>query len=264
MKPLAGALVLAALFPAVAAAQRADFRWAGRLAPGKTVEVKGIQGAISAVAASGTEVEVLAMKHGDADDTADVEIRVVEHEGGVTICAVYPGGDWGRHGRSRRHNDCRPGDEDDQSVDNNDVEVEFSVRLPAGVKLVARSVDGDIEATHLASDVDAETVDGSITISTTGAVQAQTVDGDIRVVLEKGGWTSPLEFRTTDGDITVDFPAAGSAVVRAQTVDGEIKSDFPLTLEERMTRKRLTGTIGRGGPELRLTTVDGTIRLRKA
>ncbi|MGH7672909.1 MAG: hypothetical protein ACREMC_08415, partial [Gemmatimonadales bacterium] len=80
-------LLLAA---AGSAAAQEDFRWHGRLAPGKTIEVKGVNGDVRAVAATGPEVDVTAAKRARRSDPDEVKIEVVEHEGGVTICAVYP------------------------------------------------------------------------------------------------------------------------------------------------------------------------------
>jgi len=51
--------------------------------------IKGVSGDIRAVASSG-DVEVTAAKHARRSDPDDVKIEVVEHEDGVTICAVYP------------------------------------------------------------------------------------------------------------------------------------------------------------------------------
>jgi DUF4097 and DUF4098 domain-containing protein YvlB len=150
------------------------------------------------------------------------------------------------------------------SSDNGDASVEYSVYVPAGVRLIARNVEGDIEVSGLKSDVEAYSVDGDVSISTTGLAQAETVDGAIRVSIGSTRWTEPLEFRTVDGDITVELPAAVKAEVRAETMDGDIESDFPLTLSGHTSRRRLTGTIGGGGPRLFIRTVDGAIRLRKA
>ena len=47
-----------------------DFQWRGRVAAGKTVEIKGVNGAIDATAASGDEVEVTATKKGRRSDRA--------------------------------------------------------------------------------------------------------------------------------------------------------------------------------------------------
>jgi DUF4097 and DUF4098 domain-containing protein YvlB len=55
-----------------------------------------------------------------------------------------------------------------------------------------------------------------------------------------------------------------SAEVKAQTLNGDISSDFPITVMGRKSRRELNGTIGSGGRELSLKTVNGSIRLRRA
>jgi DUF4097 and DUF4098 domain-containing protein YvlB len=52
--------------------------------------------------------------------------------------------------------------------------------------------------------------------------------------------------------------------VRATTVNGEIETDFPLTITGKFGPRRLNGTIGSGGRRLDLSTVNGSIKLRKA
>src|SRR5882762_11717845 len=89
-----------ALVPRAAGAQ-GEFHWKGKVAPGKSIEIKGVNGDIRAVAGSG-DVEVTAVKHARRSDPDDVKIEVVEHEDGVTICAVYPSDD-------RRENTCDAG-----------------------------------------------------------------------------------------------------------------------------------------------------------
>jgi DUF4097 and DUF4098 domain-containing protein YvlB len=66
-----------------------------------------------------------------------------------------------------------------------------------------------------------------------------------------------------NGGITIDLPANVSTDVRASTVNGGIVTDFPLTVIGRLGPRRLNGTIGSGGRRLELSTVNGTIRLRK-
>ncbi|MBP2648736.1 MAG: hypothetical protein H6Q77_2360, partial [Gemmatimonadetes bacterium] len=41
-------------------------------------------------------------------------------------------------------------------------------------------------------------------------------------------------------------------------------SDFPMTLQGKMSPRSMRGTIGNGGPRLELSTVNGPIELRKA
>src|SRR5881409_2479929 len=165
MLALLPAAAVLTLVPRAAAAQD-EFHWKGKVAPGKAIEIKGVNGDVRAVAGSG-DVEVTAVKHARRSDPDEVKIAVVEHADGVTICAVYPSD-------GRRENTCEAGDHGHMSTHDNDVAVDFTVRVPAGVRFVGRTVNGSVEAAHLASDVEANTVNGGIRISTSGFAQAGT------------------------------------------------------------------------------------------
>jgi len=250
-------LVLLSLVTASATslAAQGDFHWKGKIAAGKEIEIKGVNGDVRAVAGSG-ETEVTATKRAKRSDPDDVKIEVVEHEGGVTICAVYPS-------EGRRANECRPGEGGHMSTRENDVVVEFTVHVPAGVKFVGKTVNGEVEAASLGGDVEASTVNGGIHISTSGYAEATTVNGSIVAAMGKASWTDGVEFRTVNGGITLDLPPSLSAEVRAETVNGEIFTDFPLMVTGKLGPRRVTGTIGSGGRQLALSTVNGNIRLRK-
>ncbi|MGH7674686.1 MAG: DUF4097 family beta strand repeat-containing protein [Gemmatimonadales bacterium] len=250
--------IAAAVVPSTAAAQ-ADFTWTGRVAAGKTVEIKGVNGGITAMAASGNEVEVTARKRSRDDDPEDVKIEVIEHEGGVTVCAVYP-----TPRRARRENRCEIGHHWSSSTDDTDVVVDFTVRIPAGLHLDAHTVNGDVEAMGLGGNVDAGTVNGGVEVTTTGWVEANTVNGSIRATMGRADWTGELEFQTVNGGITLQLPATLNTEVRAQTVNGDLASDYPLTVSGRWGPRHLKGTIGSGGRELSLNTVNGGIKLRKS
>ena len=240
-----------------AAAQAGDFRWRGAVTAGRTVEVRGVNGRVEAAPAAGGEVEVVAVKHGRRSNPAEVRVEVVEHADGVTICAVYPSTD------PTRPNVCAPGGEGRMSVNNNDVVVDFTVRVPAGVRLRGLTVNGDVEARGLRSDVEAKTVNGSIYVETDGLASAKTVNGSITAAMGRADWSGGLEFNTVNGGIELSLPASLSAEVEAATLNGEIESDFPLTVTGRYSRRRLTGTVGGGGRELRLKTVNGSVHLKR-
>jgi hypothetical protein len=235
-----------------------DFRWSGRVAAGRTIEIKGILGNVRAEASSSDEVEVVAVKSARRSDPKEVEIRVVEHSNGVTICAVYPSGN------PNRPNDCQPGENGHSSTHNNDVNVEFTVRVPQGVRFRGATINGNVETGALGSDVEATTINGSIKISAAGIARATTINGSITASLGNANWTSPLEFKTVNGGITLDLPSNTSTDVRAETLNGDISSDFPMNTLTRVGRKHLDGTIGNGGRELSLKTINGSIRLRRA
>ena len=254
--PLTLALLAAG---ALQAAAQADFHWSGAIAAGNRREIKGVNGDIRAVGiAAGGQAEVTATKHARHSDPESVEIKVVPYEGGVAICAVYP-----TPRRADRENDCEPGDRWHSNTENNDVSVDFEVRLPAGVNLLERTVNGEVEAEHLGGDVSAHTVNGSVRVSTTGFAEASTVNGSIVAEMGRADWTDGVEFSTVNGGITLDLPASLSAEVHAKTLNGDVITDFPLTMTGRFGPRNWHGTIGRGGRDLDLSTVNGSIRLRK-
>lgn len=256
---LAPLLLLLAL-PASLPAQDVDFSWKGRVAAGKRLEIKNVNGDIQAMLASGNEIEVSATKRARRSDPDEVEIQVIEHDDGVTVCAVYP-----TPRRARRDNTCEPGDGGHTSTENNDVTVRFTVRVPAGLFFDARTVNGEIDAQGLRGDVDASTVNGGVTISTSGVAEASTVNGSIHATLGRADFRH-AEFSTVNGGITLELPADLNAELRAETLNGDIDSDFPLSVTGRFSPRRLVGTIGTGassGRTLSLKTVNGSLRLRK-
>ncbi len=233
-----------------------DFEWSGRLGQGKSIEIKGINGGVFAEASDGDEVEVTAeLEEGRRGYADEISFEVLEHENGVTICAMYPSD------RRREPNECRAGSRGRMNTRDNDTKVEFTVRVPKGVNFVGRTVNGSITAESLDGDVEAHTVNGRIEVSTNGFVQATTVNGSIRASLGRADWTGSLEFETVNGSITVELPDGVGADVTARTLNGGIDTDFPLTISGRFSSKRLTGTIGGGGRRVRLETVNGAVRI---
>lgn len=241
--------------PALAAAGPEEFHWAGKVAAGAAVEIKGVNGGIVATGASGGDVEVTAVKKGRKSDPAEVKVEVVEHAGGVTICAVYPS--------SGAPNACKPGEGGRMSVRDNDVNVEFRVKVPAGVRFVGRTVNGGIEATGIAADAEARTVNGGVELDATGTARAETVNGGITARLGRADWSGTLALKTVNGGIHVVMPEGLSADVKAATVNGDIQTDFPLAITGRISRRKIEGTIGSGGRLLEMETVNGGIELRK-
>ncbi|HYN83696.1 MAG TPA: DUF4097 family beta strand repeat-containing protein [Pyrinomonadaceae bacterium] len=242
-----------------ASAQGDEFRWRGALAAGKVVEIKGINGGVRAEGtAAGGEVEVVATKRGRRSAPETVRIEVVPHGDGVTVCAVYPSPD------ASKPNTCEPGGGGRSNVRDNDVHVEFVVRVPAGVRFSGRTVNGGVEIEGLTANVEARTVNGAISVSTSGYARASTVNGSIRAAMGRADWDSALEFTTVNGGINLSFPDGLSADLEAETLNGDISSDFEMTVQGRVSRRKLAAQIGGGGRPLRLKTINGDIEIKRA
>jgi hypothetical protein len=240
-----------------------EFRWNGPLAPGQTIAIKGVNGSITAEAAIGNEVQVVAVKTARKSDVNSVQIKVVPHSSGVTICALYPS-------PSGELPDCATDSSEiirstsNHRIENNDVQVNFTVKIPARVGFIGKTINGEISATSLSGNVTTRTINGSIRISTTGYAEATTINGGIDASMGDPQWRS-LNFKTINGSINLDLPQNLSTDVDAETMNGQINSDFPINLTTTFKdRKHLRGRIGAGGRELSIKTLNGSINLRLA
>lgn len=162
------------------------------------------------------------------------------------------------------------------------VSVDYTVKIPENAALgKVRSVNGSVKIIETNGDTDAATTNGNVTVERTkGIVIAQTTNGNITV-----SETAALKkARAVNGGINVTFPERiqcdsdistvnGSVKLYAQfdmsaeidfkTVNGSISAEgFSITLDT-VSKKRLTGMLRDGGNTIKVSTVNGSIRLNK-
>ncbi len=247
---------VAALSPAAAGQTGAepDFRWLGDVAAGRTVTLRGVNGSITATRGTG-EVVVEALKAARRSDPDEVTIEAIEDEEGILVCAVYPSG-WFWRNRCARDGAYR------MSVRNSDVQVAFSVSVPDGVRLEARNTNGDVRVSGLSGDVAAATVNGDIEAESAGSVSASSVNGNIDASMGAAPREN-LSLKTVNGGIRVALPADADADLSVRTVNGRIDSDFPIEVRGRLGPRSASGQLGQGGPAIAVSTVNGSIELRR-
>lgn len=240
MSPLRGGVLaaLCVLSPSV------PFEWHG--APGKTLTILGVLGDIRVKAAPGKEASVVGRKTSRCGDPESVEIHQITSRDGVTVCTVEAGLE-GCSTRGRQEN----------------VNVAFDVALPRGVNLVTDSVNGNVTAEGLDSQVSARSVNGSVRVTTSGGAEITTVNGNIHAalgVLPEGS----TSFRTVNGSIDLELPASAGGTFSARSMNGDLSSDFPVTTVRGHGHRSLEGTLGPGSATLTLRTVNGRITLHRA
>lgn len=240
------------------APEQREWDWRGRVQRGKAIEIRGVNGEVRAEPASGDQVEVHAELTGKRSDPDEIEMVVLEHANGVTICAVYP------TRRGDEPNECRPGGRGRNNVQKNDVSVDFVVRVPTGVNFTGHTVNGEVEVHGLTGDVRVGTVNGDVDISTNGLAEASTVNGSITVTMGKADWNGVLDFSTVNGSVILEMPDELNAELSVSTVNGHISSDYPLTVDGKFSPRHVKGTIGQGGRTLIIKTVNGSIQLRRS
>ena len=142
--------------------------------------------------------------------------------------------------------------------------VDLVLFVPQGVTLDVETSDGTIEAKKLKSDLFAASINGDLNIhSIAGRVRAKTVHGRITARIENGATDEPQDLVTSTGDIEVHLWEDARFNVELAT-SGEISTDFSLKIEHRRfeePKKIAWATLGDGGPELKLHSKQGRVRL---
>ena len=219
--------------------------WRGVVAHGAFIEIRGITGDIQAWPSEDGRVEIGAVM----EDARSADMHVAETPAGLTVCAVRTGS---------------PGCPAD-AASGHGGRVDYQVRVPRGVKLVARTVNGGIRADSLSSDIQAATVNGAVIISTSGTAEASTVNGSIIAKLLKPFWRKAPSFSAVNGGISVMIPANASTGIQAETRNGRVVKKLA-AFRGAATEQRLDGSVGRGAcPSTRLIirTVNGQIELKQ-
>jgi DUF4097 and DUF4098 domain-containing protein YvlB len=90
-------------------------------------------------------------------------------------------------------------------------------------------------------------------------VHLESSNGNIELTMDAA---REVHADTSNSSITVRMPGSAGAQVKARTSNASITSDFDVSVRGGMLSKhRMEGTIGSGGPLLDLSTSNGGIKL---
>jgi len=128
----------------------------------------------------------------------------------------------------------------------------------------ATSHNGKVTTERVSGGTELETHNGSITCrQTSGDTKLRTHNGNVKAFYaEAASPVSDISIVTSNGSIELIAPPDLSARIEASTHNGSINTDLPITVSGKVTKRKLTGTIGSGEGRLHLETHNGPIRLR--
>jgi Putative adhesin len=240
----------------------ADFHWSGHVDGDRWVRIRNLSGSIRFERSSGNDVTITGHKswqHGDADEVRFVMQRTGAGDGDVLVCAL-----WGEDSHCDVDSYDSHFHHHGWHDDDNDVQVEFTVMVPAGIKVLASTVNGDVAVSGVTRDVDASTVNGRVDAASDGGpVEAKSVNGSVDAEMHRIGDAGRLDYSSVNGSVHVTLPADVKADIELSTVNGSVRSDFPISVSGSLEPRHLRGTIGGGGVPVRIDTVNGSIELRK-
>lgn len=136
--------------------------------------------------------------------------------------------------------------------------VDYSIKIPANLKVNVENVDGSITITRIDNDINAETVNGSITISgCPGNVVVNGVNG--KVTCNVDSLTNGISVEVINGSVHIGGLMNVNANVDASTVNGKVKYRNLVFSNMNSEKKSLSGTLGKGGSLIRVSAVNGSI-----
>jgi hypothetical protein len=155
------------------------------------------------------------------------------------------------------------------------VQFDFRIRVPRNTAVELKTVNkGHVRVSGVTGEFDLRNVNGDIEATDiAGSGRAHTVNGPVKVTFRENP-RDPSSFKTVNGEIALSFQPGLAADFQMKTLNGEAWSDFEFTMvptqpetsrtsggfvwrKNRMTAVR----VGAGGPEIRIETLNGPIRL---
>ncbi|HLH38188.1 MAG TPA: DUF4097 family beta strand repeat-containing protein [Bryobacteraceae bacterium] len=273
---------------------REDFHYSYPLDAGGSLEMENANGSIEISGWDKNIVDIEGSKYASSESRMkEIQIDISHSPGSVRIKTVPPIDRHGNYGARFVIRVPRRCQLVSIGSSNGAIHVE-DIEGPARLK----TSNGGIRASSIEGMLDARTSNGSIEISgVTGDTTLHTSNGGIRAEVRKGSFEAsttngPITARLTDPDtkpvhlessnghidltlnaprevhaetsnsaIVVRLPDSIGATLRARTSNSSISSDFDVTPHGAISKHRLEGVIGAGGPLLDLGTSNGSIRI---
>ena len=141
-------------------------------------------------------------------------------------------------------------------------EVEYTLTVPRSALLDGiELVNGDLMVDGVEGGIGAQTVNGNVVVrGGDGEMEIETVNGRIELDFAST-MTEEVELSSVNGSIEVVLN--GSADISVETVNGSIRNDYGIEVKKgKYVGSSMEGSVGGGGPELDIETVNGSVTIR--
>ena len=152
-------------------------------------------------------------------------------------------------------------------------EIEWTVKVPKGIVVDFRTVNGGVRLNGLTNEIHAKTTNGGVRGEgiVAAKIEASAVNGGID--FELGAPlkdTDSIEFETVNGGVRLGLPEESKATITARCVNGGVHVE-ELTIDrddqsanDHERRRRLNGTMNGGGAKVNMSTTNGGVHLTRA
>jgi DUF4097 and DUF4098 domain-containing protein YvlB len=226
----------------VIGASQAEFRQLYSLGPNGRVTIQNQYGNVSIVGWDRDEVLVEAVKRSsDPRRLDDARIVVEPVDGALSIRTQYAGPDT-QHAPK----------------------VEYRILVPRYANLEdVKLGNGGLVISGITGTVKASSVNGSIKAEKLeGRADLSTINGVLEADFDRVGAAHPITLSSVNGPIKLLLPLGTRASLNARNVSGGIDTEFGRPA--RVNGAQRLSVVNEGGPQIRLTNVNGGISIHSA
>jgi len=217
------------------------------LEDGGRFSISNVNGSITITGASGSSVEIIAIKKADNQKELDeIEIEISHSANEIEI-------------------ETELGDSNGWFHNSTSGQVRYEIIVPDGTELDSvETVNGDVTISGVFGNVTAESVNGDLDISDlVGDVSLSTVNGSVNAAFAQCEGEQSIKTETVNGRVTISLPESSDVQITADTLNGGINGrDFGLVTDKGFVGSDLNGKIGNGSARLNIDTVNGSIKIR--
>ncbi|MEP7064926.1 MAG: DUF4097 family beta strand repeat-containing protein [Gemmatimonadota bacterium] len=237
------------------------FTWSGEIAPGGSVNVRNIDGAIAIIPSESAKLTVDAQILNAAPGA--VEVRQAKSGSDVLFCTMF---------KPRADDTCgAEGHHRDVSISpfsffnrKHSITVRYTLHVPTGVTVDVETVNGKIAAQNVGGNVKASTVNGDIAVSTIkGTVNAETVNGSIIASMASLPDSGNVHLETVNGSITSVIPEGIGGAIDLENQNGTITANYPNAAPDSSNKHHMRIKLDEGKRRVTLETVNGAVNLTK-
>lgn len=151
-------------------------------------------------------------------------------------------------------------------------EVEWTIKVPKGVIVDLRTVNGGVRINGLQGEVHAKTTNGGVRGTDVGThiLDASSVNGGITIEFSRPlDSSASVEIETVNGGVELGLMADSKATISARAVNGGVSaSDLAVEKQAQSnsfeSKRRLEGTMNGGGAKVNVSTVNGGVRVTRS
>jgi DUF4097 and DUF4098 domain-containing protein YvlB len=213
------------------------------LPPGGTVRLKTFSGRVKITGTGGSQVVIHAVRRATAERLRDIKLEIQQQGDVIEIDA--------NHRVVERRND-------------NVVETDFDIQVPAQAKLDLRTFSAPIDVTGVSGNMIVDGFSSEIRLTDiAGPVRVKTFSGEVNV--QARSWTEgdDVDVNTFSGGVTLRLPSNARGDIEFDTFSGSFNSDLPVTLST-SSRRNFRGSLNGGGStDFRLKTFSGDVSIRR-